>query len=167
MSGLFGTKERPPKNSPVYEALGALDELNSLLGICRAHSKKTKYRLDVTCEILEVQECLFIIQAELAGAQKFIMQIQIDRLEKTIDYIEETIQKLNAFVIPGATEISALYDYARALARRAERAVIGAQPLQSVSVITLSYLNRLSSLLYALARYVANCENVKEISPSY
>lgn len=167
MSGLFGTKERFPKNSPIYEALGAVDELNSLFGLCRARSNKLKGRFDIAREILKVQECLFVIQAELAGAEKYITQTHIDNLESSIEQIEKRIENPHAFVIPGTTELSALYDYARAVARRVERSVIDVRQLQNICPPTLAYLNRLSSFLYALARYSAAEEGAKELSPSY
>jgi cob(I)alamin adenosyltransferase len=76
-SELLGTKERFPKNSPIFEALGTLDELNSLLGICRAQSYSSGIELDVALEIKNVQESLFIIQAELANADKSLSLQQI------------------------------------------------------------------------------------------
>lgn len=171
-SGLFGTKDRFPKNSPIYEALGTLDELNSLLGLCRA-SKAVCSGIspgisgEVFPELLKVQECLFVVQAELAGAEKSISKAQVNELESTIDYIEKIILKPTGFVIPGANFTAALCDYARALSRRAERAVINCSSVRSLSEPTMAYLNRLSSLLYALARYSAALENIAEISPSY
>lgn len=171
-SGLFGTKDRLPKDSPIYDALGTLDELNSLLGLCRS-SATTFGKLpagisaEVLPELLKVQECLFVIQAELAGAKKSIAQEQVDGLEKTIDCIERMIPAPHAFVIPGTTLISAWCDYARTVARRAERVVISAQPIRTLSVSTMAYLNRLSSLLYSLARYSSALEKSAELSPSY
>ncbi len=166
-SGLFGTKERFPKNSPIYEALGAVDELNSLLGVCRARSNKIKSESVVGREILNVQECLFIVQAELAGAPKSISRRYVDELERTIEKIENMIKTPHSFLIPGSTEISALLDYARSVSRRTERRVLDARLAQKVSSATRIYLNRLSSLLYALARYAAAKKNTKELSPSY
>jgi len=164
-SGLFGTK-RLSKDNPVFEALGTVDELNSLLGICRARSNKMNDAL-ITNEILKVQECLFIIQAELAGVPKSLGQCHIDSLEQTIEGFESEIANLHSFVIPGATELSALFDYTRAVSRRAERSVIAVRSGTLVSPETLAYLNRLSSFLYALARYSVVKEGKKEISPSY
>lgn len=165
-SGLFGTKERFPKDSLIFEALGTLDELNSLLGVCRAYALREKGGA-MTEEIRNVQECLFIIQAELAGADKCITQTQVDELEKAVDRYEAQITNPHAFIVPGATEFSALLDYARAVSRRAERTVIGAQAFRKVSASTGAYLNRLSSLLYALARYTAMKAEAKELPPTY
>ena len=173
-SGLFGTPDRLPKNSPVFEALGALDECNSLLGVCRAYASQhknngptTDHTIDIAREVVAAQECLFIIQAELAGAHEHLTQLHIDALERCISNIEKVVLVPHSFVIPGTNELSALFDYARAVSRRAERAVIGASGEHRVRPETLAYLNRLSSLLYALARYTASGAGSKERSPTY
>ncbi len=168
-SGLFGTKERLPKDSSVYNALGTLDELNSLLGVCRACAAKVqgKGELDIAKEVLRVQEALFIAQAELAGAKKNITQAHVDALETVIAIVEGKIENPHAFVIPGTTELSGLFDYARAVSRRAERAVVSERETRPVSPTTNAYLNRLSSLLYVLARYTAGLAGKKEPSPTY
>lgn len=167
MSGLFGTTNRLPKDSLIYEALGTLDELNSFLGVCRAREVRKKNPINISQEIGHVQEQLFIIQAELAGAEKSILQTHIDALEDTIHQIENRIINPGAFVIPGSTESSAFFDFARAIARRTERAVIRASEIRDVSPESRAYMNRLSSLLYALARYTALRKGAKEPSPSY
>lgn len=167
MSGLFGTKERFSKNSQIYEALGNIDELNSLLGICYTKAKKTPDDTLIYTEIRTVQEALFIIQAELAGAPKKVTNVHISELEMVINRIESLIQNPHAFVIPGGTDLSAFLDFARAVARRAERAIIGLIASQSVSTDLQVYLNRLSSLLYALARYAVTLEEGQESFPTY
>ena len=167
-SGLFGTKERLPKNSLIYDALGSLDELNSLLGFCRAQeSVKKGAELDIASEILKVQQCLFVIQAEIAGSQKILSQADVGDLEESIDKIEALIENPHAFVIPGATVLSGLFDFARAVSRRTERAVISIASDHTLSAYTTAYLNRLSSFLYVLARHMATLEGAKELSPHY
>lgn len=161
-SGLFGTARRLPKDSPVYEALGALDELNSLLGLCRACSPQA-----VATTLLEVQERLFVVQAELAGAPHSLSQSDVGAVERTIARLEALIKKPRGFVVAGSTGAEAWLDFARALARRAERAVVAAAPQHPVSPATRHYLNRLSSLLYALARGAAAQAGVEEPSPVY
>src|SRR3989338_9790993 len=91
-TGLFGTNERLPKESPVYEALGTLDELNALLGICFATSRKRELRI--------IQQHLFIIQAELAGAHKCITAEHVRELEAIIDDLEAQMQRPRAFIGP-------------------------------------------------------------------
>lgn len=166
-SGLFGTKKRFSKNSPAYDALGTLDELNSLLGVCKAYAVDIAGEPSLSKEIQSAQEAIFIIQAELAGTDKRIGNTRVEVLEGTIDGIEALIGNPHSFVIPGATFVSALLDYARAVARRAERSVMAKSVKRRLSNDSLAYLNRLSSLLYALARYAAAKEGVKETSPTY
>ncbi len=166
-SGLYGTKERFAKDHPLYEALGTVDELNSLLGLCRAHAAAHDDGVSASAELKNVQEALFIIQAELAGTDKHLTHTHIDDLERATDHIEELIPNPHAFVLPGATPLGALFDVARAVARRAERAVISARATRPLAPESLAYLNRLSSLLYALARHATIQENGHETSPSY
>ncbi len=167
LSGLFGTKVRFSKDSQIYEALGTIDELNSLLGVCRAAATSTHTASRTPHIIHTVQECLFIIQAEIAGADHAIHRAHITGLETTIAEIEDKIKNPHAFIIPGTTLTSALFDFARSVARRAERSVISIQHTYAVSSESRTYLNRLSSLLYALARATAAEERRTELSPSY
>lgn len=164
-TGLFGTTERLPKDHPVFEALGSVDELNSLIGFLKAYVHEEDRR--VADELRHVQESLFFVQAELAGAEKYLSQASVDDLEVTIDAFEARITKPHSFVVPGASVESALCDYVRAVARRAERAVLRAQVETKLRPELLAYLNRLSSFFYALGRYAAQKEHVVEEPPSY
>lgn len=167
-SGLYGSKERLPKDATIFEALGTLDECNSLLGVCRAlAAREVCGVVDVPREILKAQECIFIIQANLAGSEKHLLSTDTEALEYTIGFIEDTVGNPGAFVIPGTTPLSAYLDFARTVCRRAERAVVGLGKEYAVPSSTLTYLNRLSSLLYALARYAGSLAHVRELSPSY
>ena len=167
-SGLFGTKERQPKDSPIYHALGTVDELNSLLGLCRAKAAAVTDPVRLAEEILEVQGHLFIVQAELAGADKAIEQKHIDILEEIIERVEAHIENPHAFVIPGANEISAQFDVARAVSRRTERVVLEAVTAGvELADETRAYLNRISSFLYACARFTASLPGSHESSPTY
>jgi len=165
-SGLYGTKKRLPKNSTVYEALGALDELNSLLGVARAHVTEKNQKISVARELVKIQQCLFIIQAELAGAGKKVHTAHVKDAEKTIHDIEKRIVAPTSFVLPGNSKLSGLLDYARAMSRRVERVVLNAKKDRKLSPETMQYLNRLSSLLYALARYEGT-KRKKELTPTY
>ena len=167
-SGLWGTNKRLPKDHPVYEALGTLDELNSLLGVCRAKSCiYTGTAFDVRGTLFAVQEDLFIIQAQLAGASKKLTQKHVAALEDAVSALELRITRPEGFVIPGATELSGLLDYARAVSRRAERTVIALHRTHEIDTNSRTYLNRLSSLLYALARYAVTSADADEAQPSY
>lgn len=151
----------------MYEALGTLDELNSLLGICRVYAAGMAGEVALEDEIRKAQEALFSIQAELAGSDTHLDISRVKDIESVIDAIEVLSGNPHAFVIPGATKISAFLDFARTVARRAERMTVAADVQRSMSDASRAYLNRLSSLLYALARYAASKEGIKEASPSY
>lgn len=165
-TALYADALRYPKDSPIFDALGALDELNSLIGFVKATVRAEKHR-DVFAGLARVQESLFIIQAELAGAPKALPEGAVAGLERVIHGVENRIGNPGSFLISGATELSALLDFARAVARRAERAVISALPHRPVSAESRAYLNRLSSFLYALARDAAAAERSAESAPHY
>ena len=162
-TGLFGTKERVSKDHPLLEALGSLDELNSLTGLCKAYVRE--HNKETADELEQVQEVLFIAQAQLAGSAMCVMSKHVNALETVIDAIETTIEKPTAFVVPGATAHSALFDFTRAVTRRAERAVVRAHIEDSIEL--KAYLNRLSSFFYALARRDAQAHGEVEKSPTY
>lgn len=160
---VLDSKERIPKSSELIEALGALDELNSFVGLARAKENTADNVLR------DVQEALFIIQAEIAGAEKHVSDSKIANMEYAIAAIEKEMPPITAFTVPGETELSALFDVTRAIARRAERCVIALDNTGTrvLSRETRAYLNRLSSLLYALARYANHAAGVAEENPSY
>ena len=168
----FESKDRFSKSGERAEALGALDELNSLLGLCKTKARETDIKIEghTLPHILEqVQQNLFIVQAALAGAPKEIGQDKVDFLEKIIDSIEKQLPEIKTFFLAGGTDLSALLDYTRAVSRRAERRVIGYLETEKVEVKPeiRSYLNRLSSLLYALVRLVNLKSGIQEVPPSY
>lgn len=171
-TGLFGCNQRLSKSSNIAEALGAVDELNSLLGLIRSFAETQKFFIKkrvLSDIILSVQEDLFIIQAELAGADKHLKKLAINKLEQIIAQIESELAPIKSFLIPGSSELSAYLDLARAVSRRAERRVVLASEEGQIKIKphTLAYLNRLSSLLYALARLLSQREGAKELKPSY
>ncbi len=165
-SGLFGGKGRLPKDCPLFEALGTVDELNSLLGVCFAKAESNKNE-EIVKLLRASQEDLFIVQAELAGADKKLEQSHVDRLEGEIAKLEARFENPNSFIIAGGSELSALLDYARSVSRRAERQVLAVQSDHPTSSETHKYLNRLSSFLYAAARFAAASAGVEEQKPSY
>ena len=174
---VLDSKERFSKGSDMAEALGSLDELNSFLGLCKFKARQVQdkgvmlgKKEEKTSEILrEVQENLFIIQAQVAGTNKRISKVKITKVERIVDLIEQEIPPLKGFSITGGTELSALLDTARTLARRTERRVvlIKESGLRRLPGNTLPYLNRLSSLLFALARLSNHRSGIKEERPSY
>jgi len=172
MTTIFGCDQKISKSSAIAEALGALDEINSFLGLCKVHKESVSLKLSAVSfsEIIhKVQQNLFIIQAELAGAQKSISEDRIKEIEKIIDAVEKELPLIKTFFISGGTELSALFDVARTIARRAERRVVevSEEGKQKISENSLAYLNRLSSLLYALARLTNHKSGITEQIPSY
>jgi len=158
----------------VAEALGALDEANSFLGLARARTQGKSFEIGkekmyFTDLILEIQQNLFIIQAEVAGATLSIEEGKIKKVETIVDGIEKILPPIKNFFISGATKDGAVIDITRTLIRRAERRVVAAKEEGKIkmSAETLSYLNRLSSLLYALARIFSYLEGAEEIKPDY
>ena len=174
---VFGCAERMPKSSELPEALGTLDELNSYLGLCKVRAKQVQdsgvtieEKIHSTSGILrDVQETLFIIQAEAAGAPKKVGKDKLDEVEAIVNAIEKEIPPLKGFSIAGGTELSALLDVARTLARRMERRLVAVHTMgkPELSEYTLAYANRLSSLLFALARLANFKSGIAEETPSY
>lgn len=168
----FGCDQRISKSSIVAEALGTLDETNSFLGIVKVLANKKKLKHDKVALGTIVHECqnnLFIIQAEVAGAKKTIDKDKIIKIENIIDSIEKSLPPIKSFFISGGTELAASFDFVRTLARRAERRVVAVhdEGLVKIGTHSLAYLNRLSSLLYALARLTSHKSGITEEKPSY
>jgi ATP:cob(I)alamin adenosyltransferase len=170
----FGCDQRISKSSLVAEALGSLDETNSFLGFARAKTEGMSFTIGTGEEkfselILEVQQNLFIVQAEVAGSTLSISPDKITRVEKIVDEIEKVLPPIKSFFVSGATEIGGMFDFARTLSRRAERRVVGVKEEGKITISadTMSYLNRLSSLLYALARISSHLAGEEEIKPHY
>jgi len=172
--------EKLSKSDLLFYVLGSLDELNSWLGLCRVEAAlNAAGSIDVSKEIKNIQETLFIIQAELyaleslsahAGCEetgKKIISRKVGHLEDLIKNIDEILPKIDKFIIAGGSELSARLDVARALSRRAERLTVSLSKNKKLSPDIIRYLNRLSSALFALARYINYNLNIKEDNPAY
>jgi cob(I)alamin adenosyltransferase len=152
---------RVAKFSGRPEAYGSVDEAASELGLCRAAAERGS---ELYTDILQMQEDLFIAGAELATAPEAaerleegvskVTQAMVDRLEGNIDRYMERVNLPPKFVIPGGTELSARLDVARAAVRRAERRVSALNDAgQLADETVLTYLNRASDAVYAMARF--------------
>jgi len=148
---------RLPKDDARMVAIGEVDELNSLIGLAIAAMAGR----DEAGLLRTIQNDLFDLGADLAtpGADftpsPMILRIvpgQIARLEAAIDAYNEPIPPLTSFILPGGSEASARIHVARAAARRAERAAISASGVAAINPAAVAYLNRLSDLLFVLAR---------------
>ena len=169
----FSCDQRISKSSAITEALGSLDEINSFLGICKVLSQKENLYLEndlkISSLIHSIQNDLFTVQAEVAGADKNTEGKRIAWLEMIISEIEKELPPIKSFLISGGSELSSSLDFARTLVRRAERRVVAVheEKIQKISKNTLIYLNRLSSLFYVLVRFVNLKKGQKETKPRY
>lgn len=168
----FGNSQPVSKSSAIAEALGSMDEINSFLGLCKVNIAAPFISVNGMTGpkiVHAIQQNLFTIQAELAGADKKVGEEKVKEAEVLINTIEGLLPPITTFFISGGTELAALFDVARTIARRAERRVVavkeeGNRPLDAH---TLAYMNRLSSLLYALARLSNHISGITEEPPSY
>jgi cob(I)alamin adenosyltransferase len=156
-TGLFGG-ERVPKDHPRVVAYGQVDELNAALGVAIACDPAAWQR-----ELFErIQRDLFTIGAELATPDPArlakalpgppVGAVQVGVLEQAIDAHEATLPPLKNFILPGGSPKAAALHLARTVCRRAERGVVALRESSSVSPHVVTYLNRLSDLLFVLAR---------------
>lgn len=163
------------KDDAVFKTLGTLDELNCLVGLCRNVAERAGFpkmdargRSDFLKTLFAIQEDLFVIQAEIAGAAPHLMEDRVRVLEAAIAQFAQLFPEVHSFVIPGATELGARLDFTRAVARRVERFYIRqTQKGKEKSAAIRAYLNRLSSLLYCLARCANHAQGATEQAPSY
>ncbi len=158
LTALFGGR-RVPKDSLRVEAYGAVDELNSTLGVAVAFI--TKGRL--VAELQGIQNELFNIGSELASeggkaaaaGQMFkAPEAKIGALERLIDEYDAKVEPLRTFILPSGSRAGALLHLCRTVCRRAERSVVRLAREEKVNPELVRYLNRLSDLLFVLARYV-------------
>jgi len=152
---------RVEKSSSRPEAYGSVDEAASALGVCRASAERGS---EIYEDVLRLQSELFVAGAELATAPEAadrlqegvskVTQAMVDRLEGDIDRYMHRVDLPPKFVIPGGTELSARLDVARAAVRRAERRVSALKAAGELADDTvLTYLNRVSDAVYAMARF--------------
>jgi cob(I)alamin adenosyltransferase len=156
-TGLVGGG-RVSKDSLRVEAYGNVDELNSVLGIVRA------FLMDKELDdaLAEIQADLFVVGADLASTSDArqrniprISQERITRMERTIDKFEAELSPLTAFILPSGGTTGSLLHNARTVARRAERRIVTLNKAESINEQIVPYMNRLSDLLFVMAR-VAN-----------
>lgn len=147
------------KDDPRVEAYGSVDELNAVLGLVIAFSDVD----DVSASLSRIQKDLFIIGSELAGGKKHISPSRIGDLEKEIDALWPELPPLKHFIIPGGSKTASLLHLARTVCRRAERQVVllSSKEKKKMNPDIITYLNRLSDLLFTHARYV-NYKKKKE-----
>jgi cob(I)alamin adenosyltransferase len=150
----LGDGSRVSKLDPLIAAYGAVDEVNSLLGVALAEEVPERLRAPLE----RVRNELFDVGADLSvpypgdDERLRVSQGMVDELERNCDEFNAELPELRSFVLPGGTSASALLHVARAVCRRAERDALAADRERGVNPVALRYLNRLSDLLFILAR---------------
>ena len=160
-TGLYGA-DRVSKAHPRVEAYGTVDELNSALGLARAHSTGAQTDATLDADLEYLQNALFDVGADLAtrpgtSYEKNLVRIDAEDvafLEALIDRYQEAAPPFTGFVHPGGTPAAAALQLARAVARRAERDVIRLLDVEEANTQVQVYLNRVSDLLFIMARAV-------------
>jgi cob(I)alamin adenosyltransferase len=162
-TGLVGGG-RVPKDSIRVEAYGSVDEINSALGLVR--SALSDVEIDLVLE--ELQKDLFVAGADLAGDRKGqqiprVTKERVNELEKIIDRFESELPPLREFILPGGSRAGSSLHFARAVARRAERRIVTLSRKEDINDQMIPYVNRLSDLLFVLARVVNQREKQPEV----
>jgi cob(I)alamin adenosyltransferase len=150
----LGDRSRVRKTDPRIEAYGTVDELNSVIGLVLAGDVPDEFRPWLE----QVQNDLFDLGADLSvpledeRERLRVTGAQVERLEELCDRVNERLEPLKSFVLPGGSEGAALLHLARTVCRRAEREAAALAEASELNPDALAYLNRLSDLLFILAR---------------
>ena len=151
-TSLFGGA-RVAKNDPRIEAYGTVDELNSFIGVARAAWAESP----IDTQLHQAQMDLFEIGAHLAspGTSRFpgVETSRIEELERAIDRMEQELEPLKSFILPGGTLAASHLHVTRTVCRRAERLVVALNDPAPATQSTIAYLNRLSDFLFVAARF--------------
>ena len=154
----LGDGRRVPKDDARVTAYGSVDELNATMGLILVHAPTQSE----SSLVLQIQNDLFDVGADLCvppaaeeapGSRLRVSAEQSTRLEAAIDRLNEKLEPLKSFVLPGGSGASAWCHLARTVCRRAERDVVTLMRSETVNVQVLIYLNRLSDLLFVMARH--------------
>jgi cob(I)alamin adenosyltransferase len=158
---------RVSKADPRVVAYGDVDELNSLLGVARAALDDAQ----LNDALGKIQNELFIVGADLASPLSVqvprIKEEHVAEMERLIDLLLEELEPLREFILPGGTQSGATLHLARAVSRRAERSVVALAAGSGINEQALVYLNRLSDLLFVMARVANKRAGAKEESANF
>lgn len=156
----LGDGSRVEKDHPRIEAIGSIDELNSIIGMVLACSLPDDIRSGLT----NVQHRLFDLGGELSiPGYEIIQQQHVDELETMLDALNEELPALKEFILPAGGKATSSCHLARAVCRRAERNTYTLSKQVALNTYSLVYLNRLSDLLFVMARTLARFENGSEV----
>ena len=164
-TSLFGGT-RLPKHHIRIESYGSVDELNSFIGLVRDQVQETAVRK----ELKSIQETLFTIGSHLAADPSKenlwlpeIKDSEVELLEKGIDRMEESLEPLKNFILPGGHPVVSYCHVVRCVCRRAERNVVALSEINEVAPILFQYLNRLSDYFFVLARFLGKALGAEEV----
>ncbi|MBO6826580.1 MAG: cob(I)yrinic acid a,c-diamide adenosyltransferase [Sneathiella sp.] len=163
----LGNGKRVGKDDVRVDAYGDVDELNAIVGIARLHTEKAP---DMDAILGRIQNDLFDLGADLCTPieenPKYpplrIVKEQVDRLEAEIDSLNSELSELNSFILPGGSAASAHLHHARTVCRRAERRMVALSDVENINEFSISYINRLSDLLFVAGRYL-NEKGTKDV----
>ena len=145
----LATGERVAKDAPRIEAIGAVDELNSTIGLLRAESLPP----EVARCLDDIQHDLFDLGGELSiPGHSLLKEEQVENLERSVEEWNSKLSPLKEFILPGGSRAAAAAHLARTVCRRAERSVVALGRQEAVSDVARRYLNRLSDLLFVAGR---------------
>jgi cob(I)alamin adenosyltransferase len=156
----LGDGSRTDKDSPRVEAFGAVDELNSVIGQLLSGDLPA----DIRAELTDIQHDLFDIGAELCvPGHQVITDRQVERLEHCLDRWNADLEPLKEFILPGGCSAAAVCHVARTVCRRAERRVVSLARSEAVNSAGQRYLNRLSDLLFVVARSLNRAAGIGDV----
>ncbi len=156
----LGDGSRVAKDSPRIDAIGAVDELNSTVGVVLAETLPPPIR----ALLIDVQHDLFDLGGELSiPGYSAVTAAHVERLEDAVEQFNAELPPLKEFILPGGTRAAARAHVARTVCRRAERSIVALAATETVSVPSRTYLNRLSDLLFVLARALNRAEGSPDV----
>lgn len=145
----LGNGSRVKKTSARIEAIGSVDELNSVIGVLLTHEIPQSLHTELT----DIQHDLFDLGGELSIPGRIaISDTQVGRLETVVEELNAKLSPLKEFILPGGSQAAAICHLARTVCRRTERCVIHLGETETINSATVRYLNRLSDLLFVAAR---------------
>lgn len=151
---------RVAKDAPRIEALGAIDELNSAIGVLLAEAVPE----DLRRYLSDVQNDLFDLGGELSvPGHPILTESHVTRLEEALDQLNASLPPLKDFILPGGSRAAALAHVARTVCRRAERRVVTLAKSETVPALACPYLNRLSDLLFVMSRVLNRASNLPDV----
>ena len=162
-TGVQGGK-RISKSDPRIQAYGAVDEANSILGIVLTH----KLDSDVQSLLVQIQNELFVAGSDLSSPdlvnqKNRVSESMICNLESHIDRFESELDPLTNFILPGGSQVAAFLHQARTVIRRAETMTVELSKKESLNPLCQKYLNRLSDLLFVMARVANKRSNTSDV----